>query len=60
MSEKIKQFYEDVIRELKKVSWPDKDQIISSSFVVVVITVVFTTFIYAADMLISSLVNLLY
>lgn len=60
MSEKIKQFYEDVFRELKKVSWPDKDQIISSSFVVVVITVVFTTFIYAADMLISSLVNLLY
>jgi preprotein translocase subunit SecE len=60
MIEKIKQFIDDVVRETKKVSWPDRDQVINSSFVVVIITVVFTTFIYAADMLISSLVNLLY
>jgi len=60
MIDKVKQFYEDVIRELKKVSWPEREQVINSTFVVFVISVLFTAFIYIADLVVSSLFNLFY
>lgn len=60
MIDKVKQFYEDVIRELKKVSWPEREQVINSTFVVFVISVLFTAFIYFADLVVSSLFNLFY
>ncbi len=58
--DKIKSFVDDVVREMKKVSWPEREQLVSSTFVVFVISVLFTVFIWLADLLLSNLVNLLY
>ena len=60
MIDKIKSFIDDVVREMKKVSWPEREQLINSTFVVFVISVLFTVFIYLSDLLFSNLVNLLY
>lgn len=58
--DKIKSFVDDVVREMKKVSWPEREQLVSSTFVVFVISVLFTLFIWLADLALSNLVNLLY
>jgi len=60
MLNKPKEFIEDVQKEMKKVSWPEREQLINSTFVVVVISAIFTLFIFAADWVISSVINLLY
>ncbi len=60
MINKIKQFYEDVVREMNKVSWPERDEVINSTFVVFVFSAIFTIFIWLADLAISNLVSLLY
>jgi preprotein translocase subunit SecE len=60
MFEKLKTFLDEVQKEMKKVSWPEREQLINSTFVVFVISALFTLFIYLADMAVSNIVNLLY
>lgn len=60
MFEKLKTFLEEVQKEMKKVSWPEREQLINSTFVVFVISALFTLFIYLADLAVSNIVNLLY
>ncbi|MCB0258540.1 MAG: preprotein translocase subunit SecE [Calditrichaeota bacterium] len=60
MFDKLKTFLEEVQKEMKKVSWPEREQLINSTFVVFVISALFTLFIYLADLAVSNIVNLLY
>ncbi len=60
MIKKSKQFIEDVRVEMKKVIWPERDQLINSTVVVVVISALFTLFIFFADTIISKIINILY
>jgi preprotein translocase subunit SecE len=60
MIKKAKQFIEDVRVEMKKVVWPERDQLINSTVVVIIISVLFTLFIFFADTIISRIVNILY
>lgn len=57
---KPKEFLGDVQKEMKKVNWPERENLMNSTFVVIVISAVFTVFIYLADMVISYALNLLY
>ncbi len=60
MIEKIKQFFEDVNTEMKKVSWPEKEALINSTIVVIVVSALFTLFIFAVDTSVSKIINLFY
>lgn len=60
MVSKIKQFFDDVQKELKKVSWPEREQLINATFVVIVISALFTIYIYLTDLAVSTIVNFLY
>ncbi|GAB4380184.1 MAG: hypothetical protein Kow0042_30130 [Calditrichia bacterium] len=60
MIKKAKQFIEDVRVEMKKVVWPEKDELINSTIVVIVVSLLFTLFIFLADTIVSKIVNLLY
>lgn len=60
MIKKIKQFIEDVRVEMKKVIWPEKDQLINSTVIVIIISAIFTLFIFFADTIISRIINILY
>lgn len=51
MIAKIKNFVGEVAKEMKKVSWPSKEQLRESTIVVIVTTLVFTVFVYAVDFL---------
>ncbi|MCK5454614.1 MAG: preprotein translocase subunit SecE [Calditrichia bacterium] len=60
MIKKAKQFLEDVRVEMKKVVWPEREQLINSTVIVVVISALFTLFIFFTDTIISRIINILY
>jgi preprotein translocase subunit SecE len=45
----LKEFFADVQKEMKKVSWPTREQLRESTVVVVVTCLVITTIVYAID-----------
>jgi len=60
MIKKIKQFLEDVRTEMRKVSWPERPELLNSTYVVIVISIIFTLIIFAADWIVSTVINLIY
>jgi preprotein translocase subunit SecE len=60
MIEKIKNFFSDVAKEMKKVSWPTKEQLRESSIVVVVATLIFTIFTYLIDWLVTQAIGFIF
>ena len=57
MKEKIIKFFEDVVKEMKKVTWPTKDELIESTKIVIVACIILAGFTYAIDMLISQVIS---
>ena len=60
MIKKVKQFIEDVRVEMKKVVWPEREELINSTIVVIVISALFTLFIFLTDTIVSKIINILY
>ena len=57
MKEKIKNFFEDVVKEMKKVTWPTKDELVESTKIVVVVCIMLAGFAYGIDMIISQVIT---
>ncbi|HLE08384.1 MAG TPA: preprotein translocase subunit SecE [Thermodesulfobacteriota bacterium] len=55
--EKIKQFYLEARGELKKVTWPTRQQTISATWVVIIMTIVIAIFLGLVDLVLSSLIK---
>jgi preprotein translocase subunit SecE len=49
---KTKEFLSEVRTEMRKVSFPARDEVVSTTIVVIVTSVVFAAFLFAADRLI--------
>lgn len=60
MIKKIQQFVQDVKTEMSKVAWPTHNELVSSTVIVVVVSILFTLFIFASDVVISRVVQLFY
>lgn len=56
---KVKRFFRDVKAELKKVTWPNKREIIAHTGVVFVTVVVIATLIWAIDAVFAKALQLL-
>lgn len=54
MKEKIINFFQDVVKEMKKVTWPTKAELFESTKVVIIVCLVLATFTYVIDFLISQ------
>ena len=59
MANKIAVFFKDVKLEMSKVSWPTKDELISSTVVVLVSLSILTIFIGICDIVLSKVVNII-
>jgi preprotein translocase subunit SecE len=59
MFEKIKKFFNDVYQELQKVAWPSKDELVGSTAVVIIMSVIMAVFIGAVDKILNLVVNVL-
>jgi len=57
MFEKIKLFFQEVSTELKKVSWPTRQQTVSATVVVIVLTVIVSFFLGIVDVILARLVG---
>jgi preprotein translocase subunit SecE len=56
---KITQYVNDVQQEISKVSWPRREELISSTGVVLFVCVVFSIFVFGIDVLLSRLLKLI-
>ena len=54
MKDKIIGFFQDVIKEMKKVTWPTKEELIESTKIVIVVCIVLAVFTYVIDMIINQ------
>jgi preprotein translocase subunit SecE len=59
MFEKIKQFLKEVRYELTKVTWTTREELIYSTIIVIVVSIVLALFIGLVDMVLSNLANIL-
>jgi len=55
MKEKIVNFFTDVVKEMKKVTWPTKDELKESTVIVIVTCLILAAFTYLIDMGITTL-----
>ncbi|MDP3149947.1 MAG: preprotein translocase subunit SecE [Ignavibacteria bacterium] len=54
MINKIKAFFNDVVKEMKKVTWPTKDELKESTYVVIAVCLIFAALTYVIDMAITQ------
>lgn len=57
MKDKIIAFFEDVIKEMKKVTWPKKEDLRDSTIIVLVVCLVIAAFVYVIDQGLSILLR---
>ena len=50
MKEKIINLVNDVVKEMKKVTWPTKDELRESTSIVIVVCLILAAFTYVIDM----------
>jgi preprotein translocase subunit SecE len=54
MKEKIINFFNDVVKEMKKVTWPTAEELKESTTVVIVVCLIIAAFTYVIDMIINQ------
>jgi preprotein translocase subunit SecE len=57
---KIKKYVNDVTKEMKKVTWPTKEQLKESTTVVFGATIVFTAVIYIMDLVFTEIIKFIF
>jgi preprotein translocase subunit SecE len=60
MIERLKNFLTDTKNELKKVTWPTKEELKEATRVVIVASFLLTVFIGAVDQVLSRIVKLIF
>lgn len=54
MKQKIINFVNDVVKEMKKVTWPTKDELKESTIIVIVACLIIAAFTYVIDIAITQ------
>jgi preprotein translocase subunit SecE len=55
---KIQQYLTEVIQELKKVTWPSREELVGSTWVVIVFAIAMTAFIGIVDVVLAYIISL--
>jgi len=59
MANRVKTFFVEVKQELGKVVWPDRNEVVGSTFIVVGTTLMLAAFIGVVDFILSNLMRLI-
>lgn len=54
MKNKIIGFFTDIVKEMKKVTWPKREELKESTMVVIVTSLIFAIFVYVVDKIINE------
>ena len=57
MKDKIVKFFEDVLKEMRKVTWPTKNELMESTKIVIVVCMILAAFTYVIDMIINQVIK---
>lgn len=57
MKEKIINFVNDVVKEMKKVTWPTRDELKESTTIVIVVCLILALFTYVIDMSVNQILK---
>lgn len=60
MKEKIVNFVNDVVKEMKKVTWPTREELKESTTIVIVVCILIAIFTYAIDMSVAQILKGIY
>ncbi|HMU42680.1 MAG: preprotein translocase subunit SecE [Ignavibacteriales bacterium] len=60
MKDKILGFFQDVSKEMKKVTWPTKDELKESTTIVIALSLILSLFTYVIDMLLNTIFKGIY
>jgi preprotein translocase subunit SecE len=58
MLEKVRKFFKEVSNELKKVSWPTRQETISSTVVVIVLVFIVSLYLGIIDVILARFIGL--
>lgn len=58
MIDKIKRYWRETLAEMSKVTWPSKEELIGSTIVTIIVSMVLGFFIFAVDMVLSQAMRL--
>ncbi len=58
--EKFQKFFKEVIAELRKVTWPTKQELIGSTIVTIVVSLVVAVFIGIVDRILAMIVQAIF
>jgi preprotein translocase subunit SecE len=53
----IRQFWHDVKAEMKKVSWPVRNEVVNTTIIVVIAIFFFAAYLYAADLFFTYIIQ---
>ncbi len=56
----LREGYKDVLAEVKKVTWPNRNEVVSTTVVVIVATVVFALYLWGCDIVFYKAINFLF
>ncbi|MCB2201123.1 preprotein translocase subunit SecE [bacterium] len=59
MFKRIGEYIRGVRTEMAKVTWPSREQLIESTTITLVLSIVLAIFIFSADLIISRFINLI-
>lgn len=57
---KINEYIKDVIKEMRKVSWPGRNDLLNNTLITLLASLAVSLFIYGADWVISRLLEFIY
>jgi preprotein translocase subunit SecE len=57
MKEKILNFFKDVAKEMSKVTWPTREELIEQTKIVIIVTLIIAIFTWAVDTGLSYLLK---
>ena len=59
MIKKVQQFGYDVKYEMSKVSWPDWDSLKGSTYIVLILSLILTVFLFIVDFILSKVISII-
>ena len=57
---KIQSFFNEVITELKKVSWPSRKEVKDTTLVVIIAVIIFGAYLFFVDLILQAILNGIY
>jgi preprotein translocase subunit SecE len=56
----LSQYIKDVVAEMHKVSWPERNELFGATVLVIVLSIMMAVFVYACDQVLNKIIGLVF